>query len=337
MSSSSIVVDNNYSSTAATPECWESSQNSSASSSPQVSVDYNATETLEAASKILVKEESDEEESDEEESDEEESDKEESDDEEPVEEEPVENDEYPALGSAVIIKKHVTMPKIVKKNTTTSVVSIPPVRAQFHERSSQKPQQRSPPGECSALCNSVVPGGSGECRHGTRCRFAHTVDELKPTECSFNPCKGVVVGKDKKMRNKDRGCSYFHKNGETKVEYMERRGLVIEHVVPKVDKKPETHKIFKKPEARPLVAPRTLPQRPANVNSNWAKIAKPEARTSRWDQKPDGDHNETIKPAESNTVVLKIPTASAIANPEILVKLMAAASQPGKTIVVEFC
>ena len=82
----------------------------------------------------------------------------------------------------------------------------------------------------SRLCNSVT---SGEpCRHGNRCRFAHSVDELVPSSCFFgNECKFLGC--------RDRQCTFIHPC-EDKFAYCQRIGIPQAVVkAPQVVKAPE--------------------------------------------------------------------------------------------------
>jgi len=69
----------------------------------------------------------------------------------------------------------------------------------------------------SQMCSSI---GSGKCRHGVKCRFAHTVEELTPMECFFgNKCQFIVSSKKK--------CMCIH-SMENKEEYCKRVGIKSE-------------------------------------------------------------------------------------------------------------
>jgi hypothetical protein len=68
----------------------------------------------------------------------------------------------------------------------------------------------------SQMCSSV--GSGSKCKHGAKCRFAHTVDELTPTECFFgNQCQ-LIMSPVKK-------CMCIHPDKENKESYCQRVGL----------------------------------------------------------------------------------------------------------------
>ena len=75
----------------------------------------------------------------------------------------------------------------------------------------------------SRMCTSVITKTS--CKHGDRCRFAHTVAELTPTECFYGDnCKFIY--------SNERPC-YFCHPFENKFEYCKRVGIKVE--APKVE------------------------------------------------------------------------------------------------------
>ena len=78
----------------------------------------------------------------------------------------------------------------------------------------------------SRMCTSVASGVP--CKHGSRCRFAHSVDELSPAPCFFgNECKFIGCS--------HRNCSFIHPC-EDKLAYCKRIGVKVEK---KVEKKVE--------------------------------------------------------------------------------------------------
>ena len=86
----------------------------------------------------------------------------------------------------------------------------------------------------SRMCNSV---GSGEpCRHGERCRFAHSIEQLSPTKCFFgNECKFLDCT--------HRTCNFIHPC-EDKLAYCKRTGIntVLPKSSPKITEKKEEPK-----------------------------------------------------------------------------------------------
>ena len=73
------------------------------------------------------------------------------------------------------------------------------------------------------MCNSV---GSGKpCRHGSRCRYAHSVDELKVGQCFFkDACRHVHKTATGYSNHRHKCCSFIHP-GESMKNYCSRLGL----------------------------------------------------------------------------------------------------------------
>ena len=67
----------------------------------------------------------------------------------------------------------------------------------------------------SRMCSSVKTGNS--CRYGEKCRFAHNLEELKPSTCFF--------GNDCRLLYDSKSCLFLHPC-ETKNEYCERIGIL---------------------------------------------------------------------------------------------------------------
>lgn len=79
------------------------------------------------------------------------------------------------------------------------------------------------------LCNSVIDGT--KCPHGTKCRFAHGIDQLTRNECAFGPtcwfCKQTSPGVYRNIPDKHGGgkvCYCWHPE-ETVASYSSRMGL----------------------------------------------------------------------------------------------------------------
>lgn len=95
------------------------------------------------------------------------------------------------------------------------------------------------------MCSSATSGT--KCPHGTKCRFAHSEDELNPNNCCFgNNCKLVknVEGVIENSKSSKKICFFIH-TGETKEQYRSRicskpvsipseKNLVVEETVKKV-------------------------------------------------------------------------------------------------------
>jgi len=97
-------------------------------------------------------------------------------------------------------------------------VPIPPVQEIDNVRAIgfEKLKSASAGQTKSQMCSSVESGD--KCKHGAKCRFAHTIYELTPTECFFgNQCQ-LIMSLVKK-------CMCIHPDKENKEEYCQRVGL----------------------------------------------------------------------------------------------------------------
>ena len=75
----------------------------------------------------------------------------------------------------------------------------------------------------SKMCSSV--GKNEQCHHGENCRFAHSLDELKISDCLFEQrCRFVRMSNGKLVNNGEKVCSHKHPH-ETKETFMSRTGL----------------------------------------------------------------------------------------------------------------
>ena len=75
----------------------------------------------------------------------------------------------------------------------------------------------------SKMCSSV--GKNEKCQHGEDCRFAHSLDELKISNCLFEQrCRFVRMSNGKLVNNGEKICSHKHPH-ETKETFMSRTGL----------------------------------------------------------------------------------------------------------------
>lgn len=75
----------------------------------------------------------------------------------------------------------------------------------------------------SKMCSSV--GKNEECQHGENCRFAHSLDELKISNCLFEQrCRFVRMSNGTLVNNGEKVCSHKHPH-ETKETFMTRTGL----------------------------------------------------------------------------------------------------------------
>jgi hypothetical protein len=75
----------------------------------------------------------------------------------------------------------------------------------------------------SKMCSSV--GKNEECQHGENCRFAHSLDELKISNCLFEQrCRFVRMSNGTLVNNGEKVCFHKHPH-ETKETFMSRTGL----------------------------------------------------------------------------------------------------------------
>jgi hypothetical protein len=78
---------------------------------------------------------------------------------------------------------------------------------------------------CTQLCSSVTKGET--CRHGSRCRFAHSLDELKTPDCVFGDLCNFVYCQPNGIwvqKNGCRPCKCLHPN-ESLDNFYARSGL----------------------------------------------------------------------------------------------------------------
>lgn len=71
-------------------------------------------------------------------------------------------------------------------------------------------------------CSSLIKGD--KCDKGLECTFAHSMDQLKLTNCNFgNNCKNIICGKDI-IQNANNGkvCTFIHRPIETQEMYCKR-------------------------------------------------------------------------------------------------------------------
>lgn len=104
-----------------------------------------------------------------------------------------------------------------KKNTMAK-----DIEKSFYE----KPKTQHVTGK-TKLCRSVTSKNPNErCRHGSRCNFAHSPQEITPVYCKFKErCRNIsCVNTVWKNKENNRTCYFFHP-GETKRDYCIRVGI----------------------------------------------------------------------------------------------------------------
>ena len=133
----------------------------------------------------------------------------------------------------------------------------------FIKEVSKKPMTKTV--KRTRFCSSVRKGGA--CPHGSRCNFAHTIDELTPKMCAFEKrsgsCKCVrKVGTS--FSNKGRKVCEFLHEGETKVNMCRRIGVKVGSAEIQVCK----------PVAKCLPVVKATPM--------GTKVLKPYSKTMAW-------------------------------------------------------
>ena len=111
------------------------------------------------------------------------------------------NDFYSKVGFKCVVIKTFDASKIKpfvpKTNFANTPVAVPVVKLNSANTKTRM---------CESVLNSV------KCRHGSKCRFAHSVDELKLTKCCFgDDCKLICI---------DSNGNYFNKNGWSRCTYQ---------------------------------------------------------------------------------------------------------------------
>ena len=82
------------------------------------------------------------------------------------------------------------------------------------------------------MCDSVASGKA--CRHGAKCNFAHTLDQLQIGQCAFADQCRLVSCKNTWYSNCNKKVCRFQHTGETKENVLKRNGAVVPKVTPPV-------------------------------------------------------------------------------------------------------
>jgi hypothetical protein len=173
------------------------------------------------------------------------------------------------------------------------------------------------------MCNSV---GKGKCQHGDKCRFAHSLDELKISTCFFgDKCRFVKVVEGKLFNKGQKRCDHKHPN-ESNDEFLLRTGLdryksVVEKPVvvvePKVIELPKYSAAhLEKMEAeRKAKAKRT--EEEMKLPGAWAAKFKP---TSVSPVRPDPVKPSPLIALEAEETVLRVPKELVMQALELAIK-----------------
>ena len=173
------------------------------------------------------------------------------------------------------------------------------------------------------MCNSVDTGK--RCRHGKRCRFAHSIEELTVRECKFRDgCRFITPDEVKGCVNSvgkaGKPCGFKHPC-ESDAQYYARLGLktkvaVVAEVEPVRLTLNKPVKVYKAPVA-PWAKKQVVERKPVE--------SKRRVRKSRWDERPKNTPRKSrwglAKPAkQTSTKVIRVPRAMAEKAMEMCIK-----------------
>lgn len=102
-------------------------------------------------------------------------------------------------------------------------------REDFVKEVSKKPMSKAV--KRTRFCSSVLKGG--KCPHGSRCNFAHTMEQLTPKMCAFEKrgsCRCVNKSGSTFLNKGRKVCEYLHE-GETKANMCRRLGVKVAEAV----------------------------------------------------------------------------------------------------------
>jgi len=124
----------------------------------------------------------------------------------------------------------------------------------------------------SKMCSSV--DKNEQCHHGENCRFAHSLDELKISDCFFEQrCRFVRMSNGKLINNGEKVCSHKHPH-ETKQTFMSRTGLDRYKCV--------QQSVERKTQATVAQVDQPFCQQPHNPLAFW----QPPSQVSVWHSSP---------------------------------------------------
>lgn len=153
------------------------------------------------------------------------------------------------------IKKESKVKKL-EKSITDALYGIVPVS------SSTNMVKYTGPIHFTRLCSSVF--DKSKCRHGSKCKFAHTPEQLSPTCCGFGlKCRNVIKQGEIWVNGKGRKCMFAHPGEETdKVAFCRRLGMEIK------ESKKELPCVVYTPNIKPLGSIDIIKRDPKNP---WGK------------------------------------------------------------------
>ena len=159
---------------------------------------------------------------------------------------PIESDSEPDLGlkSEIKLETEIKSENIrrtsAKKTPTKIILGHRSYQSELHEKEAYYDQENLDQNKSvydiladkeklasslvkSKMCSSV--DKNVKCQHGEDCRFAHSLDELKISNCLFEQtCRFVRMSNGKLVNNGEKICSHKHPH-ETTETFMSRTGL----------------------------------------------------------------------------------------------------------------
>lgn len=173
------------------------------------------------------------------------------------------------------------------------------------------------------LCDSVTSGKP--CRHGERCRFAHSIEQLTVSPCFFEEKCRHVKNVGGMIHNIDgRPCCRHIHPGETKDHFLKRTGVQLP--TPPAPTSPPTSS---QPTRRGLGRPPKNQSKPREVEPKKRKMIQ--SKTSEVYQKPQPVY---VKPVEIKEEMCE--TLIQVSNEEMATQAMELAIKSGvKNVRVE--
>ena len=149
----------------------------------------------------------------------------------------------------------------------------------------------------TSICKSVL--NKEECLHGSKCRFAHSLEELRTSCCLFGKdCRFVKCINDSWTNMGNKMCSHMHPD-ESRQDFLTRIGVDISNI-PKVAPKVEA-KIEPKIEAK--IEPKiTSPSSPRTPSKKFPHPIEKVANAIKSKTYGEGD-------AEIKETVIRLPAA----------------------------
>ena len=163
----------------------------------------------------------------------------------------------------------------------------------------------------SKMCSSV--DKNEKCQHGENCRFAHSLDELKISNCLFEQrCRFVRMSNGKLVNNGEKVCSHKHPH-ETKETFMSRTGLDRFKCAPQsVEQKarPQVVQSFCQQPHPPLTFWEQPPPQPTFWHQQTTVDQQPPPQPAFWHPPPPLPQPTVVQQSQTNTVPEKLNDAT---------------------------